>query len=124
MNSMGTKKTKRSIFPDKMPVFAEEAFNILEQVEDLTSKSDVTRRHALSFDEAEECTSQKNDITYLVKAGYNLPEVLPAEDMLTGEESKEETKEQDEEKQAPYRMVNLISSNFRLPDVEAENFLK
>ena len=127
MKSKETKNKERSIFPDMMNVEGNaKSFNILEEMEILSSRADANYRFLGAETSGEEFS--RRNIADLVKMGYKLPDVDSPERMLLGNMS--ESRELGEEasiEDDPYRMVNLISRNFRLPEVDRdldENFLR
>lgn len=73
--------------------------------------------------ELEALSSSRNEISDLVKSSYRLPKVDSPEKMLV-ENNRHEDEEAGENEYDPYRMVNLISKSFKLPEFDEDNFLR
>ena len=107
--------------------------DILSEIEFLNAKVMRSGGHALSknaeLEEAESVNS-RNSISDLVKMGHRLPEVEAPEKMLISEESAVRQDDAPAEAQvsksgiAPYRIVNLISGSYKLPEIDDESFFR
>jgi len=130
-------ESKRSIFPEDLSNLGQipedyKDNSVFDRIEILSSEilnnPDVRRRYALLRDSGlEEKDLTKSDMISLIKSGYRLPEAKSPEKMLLSSSRADEAEGNEENKgheRAPYRMVNLISSSFRLPDIDEDNFLK
>lgn len=122
---MKSENKKRSIF-DIDFLMAQNNGNILNEVEIISAAAPKTG-HVLSKNiELNDVCVPKNDIVDLIKTGYNLPEADEPEKMLSNTRDKKESVELCNEslENAPFRMVNLISGSYRLPEVETNDFMK
>lgn len=121
-----SKQRVRSIFPDIMKVEgATKNFNILDEIEILSSRADIENSRFLNRENLENRDSAKNSIVDLIKAGYELPNVDAPERMLLEDAVSSKTRnEEKRQEDSPYRMVNLISKNFRLPEVDDDGFFR
>ncbi len=117
-----SKQKERSIFPDIMRVEGgARSFNILDEIEILSTKADAENSRIFNKEVPEGREAAKNSIVDLIKIGYELPNVDAPERMLLDSGiSYNLCKEEKEQENTPYKMVNLISKNFRLPKIEYE----
>lgn len=122
---------RRSIFPENFSEMQDiqSAADILGEMELLSSRAVQNERHILSRDaELEDRVSKRSDIADLIKSGYKLPEVESVEMLLSSNKALDRTEENetpsggDNFKDAPYRMVNLISGSYRLPEIDDSFF--
>lgn len=97
--------------------------NILNEIEILSLKAEKTQRHALSIkNDFQDKTLAKNDIVDLIKSACALPDVDTPEKMLTDYDKKNnDGTNAGKDEKTPYRMINLISKNYKLPDIRNEN---
>jgi len=122
---MKSENKKRSIFDVEALMAQNNEHNILNNVE-MISSSASNAGHALSKNIELETFAPKNDMLELIKTGYNLPEADEPEKMLVNNCEKRVSVELCDEtlEDAPFRMVNLISGNYRLPEIETNDFMK
>ncbi len=122
---MKSENKKRSIFDVEALMAQNNEHNILNDVE-MISSSASNAGHALSKNIELETFAPKNDMLELIKTGYNLPEADEPEKMLVNNCEKRVSVELCDEtlEDAPFRMVNLISGNYRLPEIETNDFMK
>ena len=122
---------RRSIFPEDFSVLQDiqSAADILGEMELLSSRAVQNERHILSRDvELEDRVSERSDIADLIRSGYKLPEVESVEMLLSSDKAMDRAEENetppggDNFKDAPYRMVNLISGSYRLPEIDDSFF--
>ncbi len=121
--------------------------DILSEIEFLNAKIISNGAHVLSknsslrdfrADEASadgrmglEEGASRNNISDLVKMGHRLPEVKSIEKMLSSDDMANETSPEGAPSAeasnlgiAPYRIVNLISGSYKLPDIDDESFFR
>ena len=122
---------RRSIFPENFSEMQDiqSAADILGEMELLSSRAVQNERHILSRDvELEDRVSERSDIADLIRSGYKLPEVESVEMLLSSDKAMDRAEENetppsgDNFKDAPYRMVNLISGSYRLPEIDDSFF--
>ncbi len=94
--------------------------DILNKIEILSLEADNRTHHALSSkNNFENKITPKNDIIDLVKSGCALPDVDSPEKMLLENNKKQEDNTpSNETEESAYKMVNLISKNYNLPDID------
>lgn len=108
---------------DEKPPSCADSVNILNEIEILSLKAEKTQRHALSIkNDFQDKTLAKNDIVDLIKSACALPVVDTPEKMLTDYDKKNnDGTNAGKDEKTPYRMINLISKNYKLPDIRNEN---
>ncbi len=116
---MKSKNKKKSIFDINYLMTQNSTSNILENIE-LVSENVANTGHVLSknieFDGI--CTS-KNDMLELIKTGYNLPEADTPENMLMAPpEEKKEKPVKEDSKNDSFKMINLVSKSYNLPEID------
>ena len=139
---MQFKKEERSIFPENFVETVDAASaakadderntdNILNEIELLSIRAGKLSGHVLSrSEELKDEPVRRNNISDLVKAGHRLPEVKSVENMLSSDETQAEPEaviRADEEGKfgiKPYRIVNLISGSYRLPEIDDDSFYR
>ncbi len=92
----------------------------LDNIE-LVSKN-TPAEHALSKNiEFDNIYARKNDMVELVKRGFKLPEADEPERMLASSEEKIEAKEQNTREENAFKMADLISKSYNLPDISKKD---
>lgn len=124
---------RRSIFPENFSEMQDikSTADILGEIELLSSRTGQNERHVLSKDAGlEDRTPERSDIADLIRSGYKLPEVESVEMLLSSDKTVKRAEEneassiRDDFKDAPYRMVNLISGSYRLPEIDDDSFFR
>lgn len=142
---MQFKKEDRSIFPENFVEMqgareaevsgkisdAAENNDILNEIEFLNARVMRLSGHVLSENSGLDAeTSAVNNISDLVKMGHGLPKVESPEKMLVSDNithKKQEASSKGEESNSkiePYRIVNLISGSYKLPEIDDESFFR
>lgn len=112
--------------------------DILSEIEFLNARMAHGSRHILAKNytlenldpTGLECNNvSRNNISDLVKMGHRLPEVKSVEHLLSSDADIEKQEQQAKENSsnsgiAPYRIVNLISGSYKLPDIDDESFFR
>ena len=123
-------KSKKSIFPEDMlkSIIApsgENNLNVFDEIEILSAKVDESGQNAaLLRNKMLESNQEARTMADLVKMSCKLPEVDTPEKMLSNSSESKVPETERRDNDSPYRMINLISENFRLPDIEEENMLR
>ncbi len=137
---MQFKKEERSIFPENFVEMQEitgqqgadnikSTDDILSEIELLSTRAGRLSSHVLSRgSEIQDEAVTRNSISDLVKMGHRLPKVESVEKMLSSEECAKEAEmlHNDEGNFGikPYRIVNLISGSYRLPEIDDDSFYR
>lgn len=115
------KKERKSIFPEKLPILGE--FNddiILNEIEILSGKIKPGGYKRVFTSEN---SGYQREIADLVRMGYSLPDADSPGVMLLENGRQKNVPKRSAEKD-PYKMINLISGSFTLPEIEDDNWLK
>jgi len=117
------KTDKKSIFDINFLLNKSGSENILEDIEMLSGAAGSKIGHVLSkninFDSV---SIPKNTMVDLVKSGYNLPEADEPQKMLNSSDKKEEVETNSND--SKFRMPDLISKSYKLPEIRKDDLLK